>query len=275
MSEVYDQYPGDPNQYPKGTPQQYPYPSQTFQEYSVGEIIGQSSQKNLTAPLIVTSGVLRCNSYQGVKQAFTDTYNFRALLNGQNNGVRVGWTDNIVNAVVIPVAPQPNMPSWSGMHLFGRYRTEEDLYVASLRFDGLATIKRKIAGVYTTLAELKIPAPKYGTTYKIQFTLNGPNLSYYVNDVKYLSVIDSTFGWGTTGIRIDYTDCYITSLRMTSPKTTREIGSDEEPTEGATEEPTEGVTEEPTEGLNETKEESDDEVDVISYIVGCVKSWLA
>lgn len=219
MGEIYTQYPGDPNQYPKGTPIDYPFPSQYFSEYSVGEIIGQSSNKDENAPLIVTSGKLVCDSYQGTKQAFTDTYNFRVLLNGMdNNGTRVGWTNSIMNAVITPVVSQPNKPSWAGMHLFARYRTEYDLYVASYRFDGLTTIKKKIAGTYTTLAQKKVSPPTLGETYKLQFTTKGTNLAFYINGVKELSVDDSDLSWGTTGVRLDYTDCYVEYLRMTTPK---------------------------------------------------------
>lgn len=32
MGDIYTQYPGDLNQYPKGAPQEYPYPSQYFSQ---------------------------------------------------------------------------------------------------------------------------------------------------------------------------------------------------------------------------------------------------
>ena len=227
MGDIYTQYPGDPNQYPKGAPQEFPYPSQFFTQYSEGEIIGTSKSKDENAPLIVTSGTLTCETYQGSKQAFTDNHNFRVLLNGMSNGKRVGWDNSIMNAVITPVAAQPNRPSWAGMHLFQRYRTEYDLYVASLRFDGLATIKKKIAGSYTTLAQVKVPVPQLGEIYKLQFTARGTNLSFFVNGSRVLSADDTDLAWGTTGVRLDYTDCYIESLRMTSPK----MSEDAEPNE--------------------------------------------
>lgn len=217
---VYDQYPGSRDQYPKGTPQEYPFPSQYFSEYNDGQIIGQSSSKDPDADLIVTSGELYCDSFEGKKQAFTNTYNFRVLLNGMVNNTRVGWTNSIVNTFITPVAKQPNIKSWAGMHLFTRYRTSDDLYVASYRFDGNVTIKKKIAGVYTTLAQASLSAPVLGTKYQLQFTAKGSNLSFFVDGKKVLTVDDYDLDWGTAGVRLDYTDCYIESLRMTTPKMT-------------------------------------------------------
>jgi hypothetical protein len=221
FGSVYDQYPGDHAQYPKGPPTEYPFPSQYFNEYSDGEVIGKSSAKDPNAPLIVTSGVLTCDTYQSDKQAFTDTYNFRVLMNGMdNNGVRVGWTHSITNAVVTPVAMHSNKPSWAGMHLFSRYQTSNDLYVASYRFDGKATIKKKINGTYTTLAVGTVGSPVLGETYKLQFTVKNDSLSLYVNGSKKLTVNDSNLTWGTSGLRLDYCDCYVEYLRMTTPKLT-------------------------------------------------------
>ena len=225
---VYDQYPGDRAKYPKGRPLEYPYPSQYFQEYSVGEVIGKSSAKDPDAPIIVTSGELRCANYGGKKQAFTDTYNFRMLMNGMDSeGVRVGWTDSITNASVTPVAKDSNGPSWAGMHLFSRYQTSNDLYVASYRFDGKVTIKKKIAGKYTTLAVESVDKPVMGESYLLQFTVSGDTLSLFVNGSKKASVRDSDLVWGTSGVRLDYCDCYIENVRMTSPKLMNDTESNE------------------------------------------------
>jgi len=224
-SSVYNPYPGNPEQYPKGSPQQYPFPSQYFSNYSVGEIIATSSNKNVNDPLIATSGTLVCQEYQGKKMAFTDTHNFRLLYNGMDdNGVKVGWTDSISNVTFIPVASQPNKPTWAGMHLFARYRTSDDLYVASYRFDGKGTIKKKINGKYTTLGQNYIGVPELGESYRLQFTCKGDSLALYVNGSKKLAVTDSSLTWGTSGIRMDYTDCYVENCRMTSPKVSNEEG---------------------------------------------------
>ena len=216
---VYNPYPGDPNRYPKGSPLEYPYPSQYFSNYSVGEIIATSRNKNDNDPMIATSGTLVCQEYQGKKMAFTDTHNFRLLYNGMDtNGVRVGWTDSISNVMFIPVANQPDKPTWAGMHLFARYRTSDDLYVASYRFDGQVTIKKKINGKYTTLGQEFIGVPELGESYRLQFTCKGDRLSFFVNGSRKLSSNDSSLTWGMSGIRMDYTDCYIEYCRMTSPK---------------------------------------------------------
>jgi hypothetical protein len=225
VASVYDYYPGDPEQYPKGSPQEYPFPSQYFSNYSVGEIIAASNNKNYNDPLIATSGTLVCQEYQGKKMAFTDTHNFRLLYNGMNdNGVKVGWTDSISNVTFIPVASQPNKPTWAGMHLFARYRTSDDLYVASYRFDGQVTIKKKNGGKYTTLGQEFIGIPELGESYRLQFTCKGNSLGLYVNGSKKLAATDSSLTWGTSGIRMDYTDCYVENCRMTSPK----VSDDEE-----------------------------------------------
>lgn len=42
---------------------------------------------------------------------------------------------------------------WSGVLLFLRYQDSDNLYYAGLRMDGTAVIKKKAAGVYTTLAQ--------------------------------------------------------------------------------------------------------------------------
>lgn len=216
---VYNQYPQSHNQYPKGTPLEFPYPSQYFTGYNDQEIIARSSNKDPTAPLIVTSGVLRCEIYKNMKQGFTDTYNFRVLMNGlDENGKRIGWTNSITNAIVTPVMIQPNQPSWAGIHLFSRYQTSDDLYVASFRFDGKITIKKKINGKYTTLAITDFSLPQLGITYKLQFTVKDSQLSFYIDGVKVLTTQDYSLLWGTSGLRIDYTDCYIKQLRMTTPK---------------------------------------------------------
>jgi hypothetical protein len=216
---IYNQYPGDTNQYPKGTPTDYPFPSQYFTEYNENQIIGESSNKDQKANLIVTSGKLYAKTYEGRKQAFTDTYNFRMILNGMTTSTKnkVGWTNSIITICVTPVVRQPNAPTWAGIHIFSRYRTSDDLYVGSLRFDGLVTIKKLIKGVYTTLVESAIPTPVLGRQYKLQFTTKDNNLSFFVDGVKIVSVDDGSMSWGTCGLRVDYTDCYIESVRMTTP----------------------------------------------------------
>jgi hypothetical protein len=220
LESIYNQYPGNPDQYPKGTPQQYPFSSQFFTNYNEKQIIAESCNKDPKADLIVTSGKLYTNIFEGKLQAFTDTYNFRLLLNVMDkNQVRVGWTNSIINVVVTPVFKQPNQPTTAGIHLFTRYHTSNDLYVASLRFDGLATIKKQINGIYTTLGEFKFGVLVLGKTYKLQLKTKDDNISFYIDGKKVVYVNDNSLSWGTAGIRIDYTDCYIESIRITTPST--------------------------------------------------------
>jgi hypothetical protein len=52
----------------------------------------------------------------------------------------------------------------NGLLLFSRYIDEENLYYAGIRVDGFAVIKKKSAGVYTTLAETRIYPGAYDRT---------------------------------------------------------------------------------------------------------------
>ena len=51
--------------------------------------------------------------------------------------------------------PDNNHP-WNGAHLIARYVDENNYYAAGIRFDGMAVIKKKSSGVFTTLAEAPI-----------------------------------------------------------------------------------------------------------------------
>jgi hypothetical protein len=58
-------------------------------------------------------------------------------------------------------SPSANREKSNGVLLFLRYRDADNLYYAGVRVDGSAVIKKKSAGVYTTLAE----APWFPGTY--------------------------------------------------------------------------------------------------------------
>ena len=104
-----------------------------------------------------------------------------------------------------------NAPHFAGAHLFARYQTENDLYVASLRHDGQVMIKKKHCDEYTTLA---VAPFSQGTVeldrwYKLSFSAHGDELIFSVDGQQELSINDSTFSWGSMGIRLDYTDTYL------------------------------------------------------------------
>ncbi len=54
------------------------------------------------------------------------------------------------------LSSSPNRNESNGLLLFNRYRDENNLYYAGIRVDGTAVIKRKLNGIYTTLAQKKI-----------------------------------------------------------------------------------------------------------------------
>jgi hypothetical protein len=215
---VFDQYPGDHSQYPLGTPSQYPYPKQDFQEYSVDEVITQSSAKDPTKPLMATSGALACKTIDGVKQGFTNTHNFRMLFNVVDSASQktVRITDNITTVVARATKIQSGAPSWAGIHIFNRYQTSDDLYVASWRFDGLCTFKKKIKGKYTTLDKVTIGAPQLGSEHILSFEINGNLLSFFIDGQLILQTQDNDLQWGTSGLRSDYCDLYADYIKIMS-----------------------------------------------------------
>jgi hypothetical protein len=74
-----------------------------------------------------------------------------------------------INRVNMSVSPNRNASN--GVLLFNRYQDGQTLYYAGVRVDGAAVIKKKLAGVYTTLAYGGI-FPGYGTF----DVTNNPNL---------------------------------------------------------------------------------------------------
>jgi hypothetical protein len=115
------------------------------------------------------------------------------------------------------------IPDWAGFHLFGRYQTENDLYVASVRMDGNVVIKKKKDGEYLTLKMMKGGLSEWdvGRIFKMKFQITnnekgGVCLCLFVNDVSVLETEDNTnvIKFGTHGIRIDYCDTDIFSLAV-------------------------------------------------------------
>jgi hypothetical protein len=207
------QYEHYPQQSVIGTAQSYPFNPKPFSTYTKGQPIAESRKKNNNDDYIVTSGVLWCREYNGVTCAYTNTPNFRMLINSKNEkGFRVRYTDFAVTFTVIPVSITEG-PNWSGIHIFSRYQTENDLYVASFRVDGQIVIKKKIRGQYTTLAQKKANfLMKFHVRYTLTFTVTGNMLVFTVlyNDTKeILKATDNDLTNGTGGIRIDNTECYI------------------------------------------------------------------
>lgn len=218
QSETYNHYPGDRSQYPLGTPMQYPFAKVDFQEYTPGQVITASSSKDESAPYFATSGTLSCENIDGVKDGFTSTHNFRMLCNptDQISKKRVRYTDFETLFIGRLNKWHDGAPNWSGFHIFSRYQTEDDLYVASLRLDGQVTIKKKIKGVYTTLTKGDFGKLDIGEEYYFQFQVEGNTLTYKINGKIVLQTDDSELEWGTTGLRFDYADAVVDYLRVSA-----------------------------------------------------------
>jgi hypothetical protein len=106
---------------------------------------------------------------------------------------------------------QSGGPQWSGAHIFARYQTQNDLYVASLRKDGKVYIKLKHCDAYTTLAGASFSqgAVQTGTWYGLRFEVVGQRLRLYVDGQLELEAFDDMLFWGTTGVRSDYGTFYL------------------------------------------------------------------
>jgi len=222
---TYDFYPG--TGYPSGSVARYPWQTpagmdfEGFETYANGSVIEHSTNKALQSHLEVTSGTLT-SQYVGAatyRRAKTETFNFRMLIQGVSRGKRVKWTHQAIEARFYVEAWHSSDNPWQGVHLFSRYRTENDLYVASLRRDGSTLIQRKLCGKYTRLDTGRLKDASGATRpfnarqwYRFTFSAVGNQLKFFVNNVEQLAVTDGTFSWGTMGIRTDYANVYFDDL---------------------------------------------------------------
>ena len=188
-----------------------------FSKTRLGECIAKSSAKTANAPLLVTSGELVSGTHLGTKTGFTKTHNFRMLLNPfLATGERIAWDNYRFTATLLLdhwLPQRTETPAWSGLHLFARYNTENDLYVASLRKDGLIVIKKKIGGEYTTLASTKAELMS-GKWYVLTFQVENANLLFFVDGVLVLQAKDADLSSGTSGVRFDYAAVHVKDLRV-------------------------------------------------------------
>lgn len=176
----------------------------------------------------MTSGCLSSKYAGKWKRGWTDDSVFRAITVGRDSyGREIKWTDQTIEfrAYIKTWHNNGNIPSWSGIHAFARYRTSDDLYVASIRYDGLVTIKRKWNGNYTTLVQTRLHNNyrnyldnngnlSTGKWYRIKFSAIGNNLKLYLDGELLLSAKSGTFSWGTTGIRIDNASTYLDDWKL-------------------------------------------------------------
>lgn len=213
-SSVYDPYPGDHSTYPLFDAATVPtsWEGDDFESYSHNSTIASASGG--ASHIDVTSGTLtskHLNGSQVWKRAWTNTHNFRMLAHAQYNQKTLRYTDGSQQIRVYFDSVHSQPANYAGAHLFTRYQTEYDLYVASVRLDGQVMIKKKHCGSYSTLANAPFSqgSVSLNTWYDIEFSAQGNNLTLYVDGVEELSVTDDTFSWGSMGVRIDYTDTYV------------------------------------------------------------------
>ena len=213
-SSVYDPYPGDHSLYPlfDASSAASSWNGEDFEAYSHNSTI--ASANGGASHIDVTSGTLKSkhlNGSQVWKRGWTETHNFRMLADAQYNQKKLRYTEGTQEIRVYFDRVHPQAAHYTGAHLFARYQTEYDLYVASLRLDGQVMIKKKHCGSYHTLASAPFSQGNVNldTWYTLEFSTQGNTLSFFVDGMEELSVMDDTFSWGSMGVRIDYTDTYM------------------------------------------------------------------
>jgi hypothetical protein len=211
---IFDAYPGSNTDYPMMDVIDYPtaFVGEDFESYSNNSLIASSSSSHQY--IDVTSGSLYAKHFQGSqvwKRGYTTTHNFRMLAVGTYDGMPIRYRDGKATLKVYFDNIQSNPAHYAGAHIFMRYQTEYDLYVASLRHDGQVMIKKKHCGNYTTLAVAYYSGGdvQTDTWYDIAFETRGTDLYFYVNGNLELTAVDGDLSWGSTGVRIDDSDTYI------------------------------------------------------------------
>lgn len=220
-----------------------PYSGFNFNGFTHWSIIEDAGETFNEANIDITSGKLWARNTGSGQRGWTDIYNFRMLAVPEPSDIQ--WSNMTVSAKFYPKKWQNTASSYAGLHLFTRYQTENDLYVASLRYDGAIYIKRKWCGNYIKIAshvakdesnqKLAIdgilPLNKW---YKLEFSVNGDIATFKINGVQQFILsrynngyVDLTQPWnlnadlievipsGTAGIRLDYVSTYMDDFLIT------------------------------------------------------------
>lgn len=162
----------------------------------------------------MTSGSLFAKYAGTWRRGWTTTHNFRVLAVGSSSGKKIRWTDQVAQYRGYISKWHSTSAVFKGLHVFARYQTENDLYAASLREDGMVTIKRKHCDKYTTLAQKSYGPVSTGKWYALRFSAVGNTLEFRVDGKVVLTAKDDVLSWGTTGIRTDYADVYIDDWKL-------------------------------------------------------------
>lgn len=191
--------------------------AENFDSYRAPQSIECDSTKSALANLDVTAGCLTSalisDTYRRAAVKLTPAGAFRAVALPREKAELVKWTDQH-NEFRVYVAGTTDgvLP---GVKAFVRYRSEDDLYVASWRFDGVVQIQKKQCGEYTILARVDLPPPTFRAWHRMRFDAVGENLALYLDDKLVLTTKASAFSWGTAGIRLDgVTGTYLDDWRV-------------------------------------------------------------
>lgn len=223
-SAFWDAYPPGQSTLTGPVSEAYPWVGDDFDSYSGVSRLESSSTKGSLPHLDVTSGSIWSVQDAGNGLAFTTDNVFRMVANGWLDDDKIQWTDQIGHYRAKIDDWHGDLEDWSGLHVFGRYQTSDDLYVASMRYDGTATIKKKFNAVYSTLASDSLP-PQYidstgylltDTWFDLKFSIIGNLLTFLIDDQVILSATDNSLSAGTTGIRTDNSTVYFDDWSLLS-----------------------------------------------------------
>lgn len=200
---------------------------ENFESFQNGDIIECSNDKQAQDHVDVTSGCLKArNGGPKIREGWTDDFIFRMVtISRDDQGHKIKWTDQSMSYSAFIKNNQwdrKDMTDYSGLHVFLRYQTSDDLYVASVRYDGEVTIKEKVNGVYNTLARSNLPSAYLdrngnldsGNWINVKGSVIGTEITLYVNDVEMLAAYSDKLKWGTTGIRTDKAEVFFNDFKM-------------------------------------------------------------
>jgi len=213
---------GSVSQYPwHGYKTTYPSGTEDMRAYGLPSTVECSDNKPQRSHLDVTEGCLSAINISGYSRGKIGTSNANAFrmvalpFTGSETSP-LKWTDQSNSYRFYYTTSYSGTDP--GFKSFIRYRSEDNLYVASWRFDGKVNIKRKYNGSYTTLVEKSHPKPSANTWHTLKFDAVGSRLYVFLDGTEVLSATDTTFSWGTSGIRTDGTNgAYIDDWRITEP----------------------------------------------------------
>ncbi len=209
----------------RGESMMYPNGDENFTNYgsSLPVTVECGDDKSMRSYVDVTAGCLMAVDVAGYTRGqihpTPDGY-YRSLALGYaaDGDLPAKWTDQAVEYRFLYKA-QTGDNGNPGFKAFLRYRTEDDLYVASWRTDGVAQIQKKHCGVYTPLIILPtFGAPTPNVWHTIRFTAKGSTLELSIDGKVAATASDTDFSWGTAGIRIDSMDgAYLDDWKVFAP----------------------------------------------------------